>query len=163
MVSASLYDLTVIEIYWLKGKSYWVLYALRRRLAEGKPVIWYRDSRRYLFVEEGAFEVPERFRSTTFQTHIWTLVDADESLSGIPSYLAVHDTKHLNIFVSYPQSSRWKPLQSTTQCAVVIMNPWTRTEISQALAHLLLPSIFELTILFCAALSFMDLQPATRV
>ncbi|KAH9080202.1 hypothetical protein EDB83DRAFT_2513110 [Lactarius deliciosus] len=116
----------------IPGKSYWVQYALRRRLAEGKPVMWYRDSRQYLFVEEGVFVVPQYYASTDFKTLVWTLVDADECPSGIPSYLAVHDTKHFNIFVSYPQSSRWESLEKTTQCAVIVMNPWTRTEISQA-------------------------------
>ena len=145
MVSASFRDLTAIEIYWLKGKSYWVLYALRRRLAEGKPVIWYRATRRYLFVEEGAFVAPQDYPSTDFKTHIWTLVDADESSSGIPSHLSMHDTKHLIVFVSYPQSSRWKSLEKTTQCRVAIMNPWTREEI-RALAHPLPPSMSELTI-----------------
>ncbi|KAH8994357.1 hypothetical protein EDB86DRAFT_2926188 [Lactarius hatsudake] len=114
------------------GKSYWVQYALRRRLAEGKPVMWYRDSRQYLFVEEGVYEVPQYCPSTDFKTLVWTLVDADECPNGIPSYLAVHDTKHFNVFVSYPQSSRWEPLEKTTQCAVIVMNPWTKTEISQA-------------------------------
>ncbi|KAH8999558.1 hypothetical protein EDB92DRAFT_976240 [Lactarius akahatsu] len=29
------------------GKSYWIFYALHRCLCEGKPVIWYHDSRRF--------------------------------------------------------------------------------------------------------------------
>src|SRR6266571_5811755 len=78
LVSASFRDLTAIEIYWLKGKSYWVLYALRRRLAEGKPVIWYRASTRFLFVNEGVYETPKDFLSTDLNTRVWTLVDSDE-------------------------------------------------------------------------------------
>lgn len=69
----------------------------------------YRDSKRYLFVEEGVFEAPKYYPSTNFETLVWTLVDADECSNGIPSYLTVHDTKHFNICVSYPQSSRWGP------------------------------------------------------
>ncbi|KAH8993992.1 hypothetical protein EDB92DRAFT_349231 [Lactarius akahatsu] len=42
LVSVFLCHLTVPELYWLKGKSYWVIYALCRRLTEGKPVIWFR-------------------------------------------------------------------------------------------------------------------------
>jgi len=114
------------------GKSYWILYAMHRRLSEGKPVFWYHDSRRYLFVKEGVYEVPEHFPSTTFKTLVWTLVDSDESLSGVPSNLAVHCTKHFIIFTTPPQSSQWKPLEKTTGCRVAIMNPWTRAEIAQA-------------------------------
>ena len=87
-----------------------------------------------LFVEEGVFRGPPDTPSTDFKKRIWTLVDADEDVR-IPPSLAVHGTKLLNIFVSYPEPSRWKPLEKTTLCTVAIMNPWTRKEISQALAH----------------------------
>ncbi|KAH8991968.1 hypothetical protein EDB92DRAFT_1990581 [Lactarius akahatsu] len=115
-------------------------YALRRRLSEGKPVIWYRDSTRFLFVNEGVYKVPENFISTDFSIRVWTLVDSDE----IPPELAVHQSQHLNIFTTLPQAERWKPLERTTDCAVFFMNPWTRKEILQASVHLLLPSLFKL-------------------
>ena len=55
----SLFDLTVsIETNSLLGKSCWVIYALHRHLTEGKPVIWYHDSRWFLFVKEGVYELP---------------------------------------------------------------------------------------------------------
>jgi hypothetical protein len=41
------------------------------------------------------------------------------------------------------------------------MNPWTRGEISQVLALLILPITFELTILFRVVLPFMELKPMT--
>ncbi|KAH9043692.1 hypothetical protein EDB85DRAFT_710629 [Lactarius pseudohatsudake] len=110
------------------GKSYWILYALRRRLSEGKPVIWYRDSTRFLFVNEGVYKVPKDFLSTDFSIRVWTLVDSDE----IPPELAVHQSQHLNIFTTLPQAERWKPLERTTDCAVFFMNPWTKKEILQA-------------------------------
>ncbi|KAH9082284.1 hypothetical protein EDB83DRAFT_2337503, partial [Lactarius deliciosus] len=93
---------------------YWILYALRRRLSEGKQVIWYRDSTRFLFVNEGVYKVPKDFFSTDFSIRVWTL------------------SQHLNIFTTLPQAERWKPLERTTDCAVFFMNPWTRKEILQA-------------------------------
>lgn len=42
---------------------------------------------------------------------------------------------------------------------ISIMNPWTRREISEALAHSLLPSLFEFTMSFCAALFFLNFRP----
>ena len=138
---------SLIKIYWLKGKSYWILYALYRRLAEGKPIMWYRDSTVFLFVNEGVYQAPPwGALSTTFRTRVWTLVDSDSDTLGVPSRLAVPDTKHLIIFCSSPQSGRWKGLGKTTLSRIAIMNPWTRGEISQALAHPLPPSMSELTI-----------------
>ncbi|KAI0252208.1 hypothetical protein BJV78DRAFT_1203405 [Lactifluus subvellereus] len=37
------------------GKSYWIGYALRRRLGEGKLVIWYRERGCYLFAADGVY------------------------------------------------------------------------------------------------------------
>ncbi|KAH9172639.1 hypothetical protein EDB89DRAFT_2229267 [Lactarius sanguifluus] len=106
--------------------------ALCQRLTEGEPVIWFSDTRRYLFVEEGIFEVPRDYPSSKFKTRIWTFIDADDSNDGIPDYLAPHRSKHLIILSSSPKSSRWKLLTKTTQCSTAIMDPWTREEISQA-------------------------------
>ncbi|KAH9176577.1 hypothetical protein EDB89DRAFT_1846156 [Lactarius sanguifluus] len=113
------------------GKSYWVAYALCRRLTEGKPVFWFRSTARFLFVKEGVFEVPPDYHSTDLKTRVWTFIDADDSKDGIPDYLAPHETNHLIISCS-SQSARWKPLTRTTLCRVAIMNPWTRGEISKA-------------------------------
>ncbi|KAI9438109.1 hypothetical protein H4582DRAFT_1878695 [Lactarius indigo] len=114
------------------GKSYWITYALCRRLAEGKPVIWFRTGARYLFVAEGVFKIPSDYPSTEFKTRVWMLLDADDCKDGIPDYLAAHETNHLIILSSSPKSARWKLLSKTTQCSIAIMNPWTREEISQA-------------------------------
>lgn len=130
-----------------KGKSCWILYALCRHLAKREPVVWFHGRRLCLFVEEGVFQGPPDTPSTDFKKRIWTLVDADEDIR-IPPSLAVHGTKLLNIFVSYPEPSRWKPLEKTTLCTVANMNPWTRKEISQALAHPPPLSTFELTFFF---------------
>lgn len=115
------------------GKSYWILYVLCRRLAYKKPVMWYRGHRLYLFVEDGVYLAPKDYPSTEFRTRVWTLVDSDES-NIFPESLAVPDTKHMIVFVSSPKEERWKGMTQTTTCAVAIMNPWTRREISEAAA-----------------------------
>lgn len=119
---------------------------MRRRLAEGKPVIWYHNSKRFLFVKDGVYEAPEGYRSTDLKTRVWTLVDSDR-LKGIPPELAVHQTKHLLIFTSSPQSKRWKPLEDNTVCGILIMNPWTRKELLQAFV-LLVPILLKVIIYF---------------
>ncbi|KAH9166711.1 hypothetical protein EDB89DRAFT_1910472 [Lactarius sanguifluus] len=61
------------------GKSLWIIYALCRHLTEGEPFIWYRGTRRYLFVAEGVFMVPLDHLPTDFKTHIWTFINADDT------------------------------------------------------------------------------------
>jgi hypothetical protein len=153
-VSALLCNLsvTVIEIHYLKGKSYWAFYALRRCLAEKKPVMYYFDSRLFLFVKERVYESPERARHTIFKTLVWTLVDTDPAKSGVPPHFAVHGTKHFIIYTTSLEKPRWDRLKKTTQCAVYVMNPWNKTEISKALAHLLPFSMFNLSLPFCSIL-----------
>jgi hypothetical protein len=48
-----------------KGKSVWIYYALRRRLAERQPVMLYYQGMRLLFVDEGVFEIflPGHFKT----------------------------------------------------------------------------------------------------
>ncbi|KAI9448465.1 hypothetical protein H4582DRAFT_2124471 [Lactarius indigo] len=110
-------------------RTYWIYYALHRRLCEGKPVIWYLGSRRYLFVSEGVYELLSVYPSTVFKTHVWMLVNADEDKSGIPPHLAVQLAKHFIVFTTSLQQSRRKTF------------------------------MFELTILFCVLVpSFMGLH-----
>ena len=115
-----------------KGKSLWIYYALRRRLAEGKPVIWYYNERRYLFVDAGVFAVPDRFPCSQFNPFIWTLVDSDEVEDGVPTFLVQKGSMHFVIFTTSPRRKRWSRLHKTTSFARVIMNPWTINEILQA-------------------------------
>ena len=146
-VGASCCHITIIKLYWLKGKSYWIYYVLCRRLAEKKPVLWYRDSRLYLFVSNGVFESPKNISSALFRTRVWTLVDADHETS-FPPVLSQPGTNNLIIFVTPPIQQRWAGLEKTMTWDVAIMNPWTRREISEALAHSLLSLMFQLMIDF---------------
>src|SRR5258707_5261996 len=115
-----------------KGKSVWIYYALRRRLAEGKPVIWYCNERRYLFVDTGVFEVPINFPCSQFEPFIWTLVDSDEGHDGVPKFLVLQGTMQFVIFTTSPRLQRWSRLHKTTDFTRAIMNPWTINEILQA-------------------------------
>ncbi|KAH9176571.1 hypothetical protein EDB89DRAFT_2065396 [Lactarius sanguifluus] len=66
----------------------------------GMPVIWFRSTQRYLFVEEGVFVVSPDYPSTDIKARIWTLVDTDDSKDGIPDYLAPHETNYYIMFLS---------------------------------------------------------------
>ena len=118
-------------IVW-KGKSVWVYYVLRRRLAERKPVIWYREGSCLLFVEEGVYQAPDNFRPSFFHKFVWTIVDSDDSKEGIPTGLVPHGTRLFMIYSTSPSKERWKRLHKTTSTIRIIMNTWTRTEISYA-------------------------------
>ena len=110
------------------GKSLWIYYALRRRLAERKPVIWYLDQTPYLFVEEGVFKVPDQFKASDFKVFIWTLVDSNLN-EGIPEHLVTRETHHFLIFCTFPMRKWWSRLHKTTRDLTIIMNPWKRKEI----------------------------------
>lgn len=125
--------------------------------------MWYHGKMLYLFVEDGVYLSIKDYPSTSFRTQVWTLVDVDEG-QCVPEFLAVQNTKHMIIFTSSPKEERWHCLTKTTAFAIAIMNPWTKREISEVLAHSLAlqPSIFELTLLFCVAPLSMDLQATTK-
>src|SRR5258708_14257380 len=106
-----------------KGKSVWIYYALRRRLSEGKPVIWYRNQRRYLFVDAGVFVVPDNFPSSEFNSFIWTLVNSDPARDGVPEVLVEGGTMHFFIFTPFPRPQRRSRMHKTTSSARGIMNP----------------------------------------
>lgn len=112
-----------------QGKSIWIYYALRRRLAERKPFIWYHDQKRYLFVEEGAYEVPDKFTASQFEVFVWTFVDSDHAMKGVPYCLVTPGTHHFVIFCTSPRKERWTRLYKTARVLIIIMNPWKIKEI----------------------------------
>jgi len=116
-----------------KGKSLWVQYAIRRRLGEKKPFVWFDGGNCYLFVEEGVFSQKlEDIAISPFVPYMWTFVDVVCYQSGIPTLLTRRDTSHFNIYTTPVPSNIWKHMRKTTYCAVAIMNPWTREEIAKA-------------------------------
>lgn len=137
--------------------------------------MWYRGSmkRLYLFVEEGVYLAPSIYPFTELKNRVWTLIDANsdeyegttppDSSWRVPPNLSTQDTKNLVIYTSPLQRRRWKHLVQTTSPTFAVMNPWTREEISQALAYMFLVLPFlELTIWFRVVLSFMD-SPAENL
>jgi len=114
------------------GKSVWIYYALRRRFAEEKPVIWYKDKTCFLFTGEGVYEAPPSSKPSYFEVFVWTLVDSDEARDGVPDTLVPHGTRHFVIYATSPLKERWSRLHKTVRSIRAIMNPWTRAEIFQA-------------------------------
>lgn len=94
-------NIVVTEIYWLKGKRYWIRYVLCRRLACKEPVMWYRGKMLYLFMEDGVYLASADHSPISIRTRVWTLVDVDKG-ERVPEILAVRDTKHMIIFATPP-------------------------------------------------------------
>lgn len=91
-----------------KGKSLWINYAVRRRLGEAKPFIWYCADRGFLFVEEGVFYKRLDDLPDSFTRYLWTFVDVDESPDNIPSRLYCHGLNLFNIYTASLSSRTWK-------------------------------------------------------
>ncbi|KAF8503491.1 hypothetical protein F5888DRAFT_1887108 [Russula emetica] len=57
------------------GKTYWITYAVRRRLGEQKPFLWYRAGFCFLFVKEGVFRQDvESVSADGFAPFLWAFV-----------------------------------------------------------------------------------------
>ena len=93
--------------------------------------MWYCGGTLFLFVKEGVYEMVQPLPCTQFLSRVWTLTDTDEG-SVVPPSLAGYDTQCLVIFTSSLDQKRWKGLAKNTICVEVIMNPWSRREISEA-------------------------------
>ena len=130
MVGASPCDVTVIDTF--QGKSYWIIYALCRRLSEKKPTVWYTRTRLYMFVGDGVYSSSiANPPSASFKTRVLTLLDAD-ARKDIPEFLMGSGSPYLVAFVTSPKAERWKALTKTTEWEMVYMNPWTKAELSNA-------------------------------
>jgi hypothetical protein len=108
------------------------MYAVRRRLGEQKPFLWYGGDTCFLFVEEGVFQQKvESVSARLFVPFLWAFIDADGRSTGVPENL-VHDTNLYIIFTTCPKRGRWKTLMKCTQCVEIVMNTWSLGEICQA-------------------------------
>jgi hypothetical protein len=113
------------------GKSVWVYYALCRCLSEKRPVVWLHKKKLHMFVEEGVYDMGTDYLSAKYKTFIWTLVDSDES-KEVPENLMPLSTPFSVIYTTFPAKERWSRMHKTTSNAVVLMNPWSRSEIHRA-------------------------------
>ena len=120
-----------------QGKSLWIYYAARRRLAEQKPFIWFYAARYYLFVQEGVYGLPTDWEHFDFRYIMWTLVDLKQSSTGVPEYLVPHGTRLFVIYVTSPAEERWSRLEKTTRPITTMMNPWSRSEIVRVWVYFL--------------------------
>ena len=107
-------------------------YALCRCLAEKRPVIWRYRGELYMFVEEGVYWMSTDFRRAWYHTDVWTLIDSDVSQGGIPTEFAERDLPFFIIYVTSPTRSRWSRMSKAFRLRVIVMNPWTRSEIYHA-------------------------------
>ena len=115
-----------------EGKSVSLVYILRRRCAERKPVIWFDGLRGYIFVDDGVYKMAPDFHDNEFKIFVWTLVDSDQAPGGVPPELVRNRTRLFVLYASSPNSGRWNRLHKTVGATTVIMNPWTWREMLRA-------------------------------
>jgi len=115
-----------------EGKSVSLVYILRRRCAERKPVIWYDGLESYIFVDDGVYKMAPDFHVNEFKIFVWTLVDSDQAPGGVPPELVRNRTRLFVLYASSPNVDRWKRLHKTVDDITVVMNPWTWREMLRA-------------------------------
>lgn len=114
------------------GKTCWVSYAVRRRLGEKKPFLWYLGRVCYLFVKNGVFrQSVKNVSAEEFAPFLWAFVDAGECRTGVPEKL-IDSTNLYIMFTTSPTPERWSTLSKYTKAAVIIMNTWSLEEIRLA-------------------------------
>jgi hypothetical protein len=114
------------------GKSYWIYYAVRRRLGERNPFLWYFEHKWNLFVQDGAFECPGDIEDDSFKQDLWAFVDADDTTDSSSLLLTGRERSVFAILTMSPQPSQWGRLRKNTSCEVLTMNPWSWEEIREA-------------------------------
>ena len=72
------------------------------------------------------------FHTNEFKIFVWTLVDSDQALMGVPPELVRNRTRLFVLYASSPDSGRWNRLHKTVRPITVVMNPWTWTEMLRA-------------------------------
>jgi hypothetical protein len=80
-----------------------VTYAVRRRLGEQKPFLWYRGGVCFLFVEDGVFQQDVNSVSADdFAPFLWVFIDGDACSTGVPEKL-LYDTNLYIMFTTSPE------------------------------------------------------------
>jgi len=110
----------------------WLLYALRRRCAEKKPVIWYNGTTSFIFVDDGVYKMAPDFQDNEFKIFVWTLIDSDQAPQGVPPVFVQNRTRLFVNYASSPDKQRWKRLHKNVEDVTVVMNPWSWREILRA-------------------------------
>ena len=116
------------------GKTAWIYYALRRRLGEGKPVMWYFSDTWYLFENDGVLVKPDHFYPISFKQRVWVLVDHHgEAGSTVPGASFARDpwSPLFVILACSPNAAIWKGFERSDRTTTCIMDLWTRQEMHQ--------------------------------
>lgn len=87
---------------------------------------------RYLFVQDGVFEIFDLFDLTLFAPYIWVFIDVNDTPSDLLAALTSTQSKLFIIFITSPQSEQWEPLMTSTIPITLFMNPWTWDEMNKA-------------------------------
>lgn len=94
------------------------------------PVIWRYRQGLYIFVNEGVYRLGTQYREAQYKTLIWTLLDSDRTQGDITAL--IDDMPFFVIYATSPAKQCWSHLHKSFSVSVVVMNPWTRSEIHQA-------------------------------
>ena len=111
------------------GKTRWIHYALRRCLGEKRPAIWYLSGGFYLFSDPLKKINHEEH---VFPEYTWCFVDATDADQQLPTEIYNPIFKLFPIYVTSPKEQRWAKLHQLRIPTLIIMNPWTRTELEKA-------------------------------
>lgn len=106
-------------------------YALRRRIGNKEPILLYRGEMSYLFCSEGVGIVRKQ-QGFKFRSTMWTVIDAVNDKSGIPTDLYTEGANVLPIYLTSPRVERWATSHQFWRPICLIMNPWTRSEMNYA-------------------------------
>jgi hypothetical protein len=111
------------------GKSLWIHYALRRCLGEKQATIWYLSGKFYYFSD--TLEIFDPTTHTLHPPHTWCFVDSTEA-DVLPTAIYNPLWKLFPIYVTSPKEERWAKLHQIRIPTLIVMNPWTRTELLAA-------------------------------
>ncbi|KAL5480201.1 hypothetical protein ACEPAI_1471 [Sanghuangporus weigelae] len=117
------------------GKTVWIQYALRRCLGERRPVMLMMNTRYVLFSESGVKKIPSDSAIFVERKPInetpWCLIDSTSSPEGIPVEMSAVYSSGVNpIYVTFPDSNRWRKLHQARTPELALMNPWSWEEVS---------------------------------
>ncbi len=120
-----------ILLIFCPGKSVFLFYVLYRCLVEKRPVIWRYLNSPHLFFDGGVYNMGSQFLTDGYKSTVWTLIDSDEDEFVLEKFVP-HFTPFFVIYAASPARDRWSRLHKTTKQVVVVMNPWTRSEMHRA-------------------------------
>ncbi|KAL5512348.1 hypothetical protein ACEPAG_3340 [Sanghuangporus baumii] len=117
------------------GKTVWIQYALRRCLGERRPVMLMMNTRYVLFSESGVKKIPSDSAIFVERKPInetpWCLIDSTSSPEGIPVEMSAVYSSGVNpVYVTFPDSNRWRKLHQARTPELALMNPWSWEEVS---------------------------------